>query len=114
MAAKWHQKSISTLKAENQQNVSWLAFSWVSGVEVGSKNRPKIDPKMESKVECMLASTFDRFWWILGPKLGQAGGKLALNRSKKAWAFPHRSRDVPRGSRARIIDFSMVFGGLGG
>ena len=36
------------------------------------------------------------------------------NRSKKAWAFPHRSGDVPGGSRALIIDFSMVLGGLGG
>ena len=34
-------------------------------------------------------------------------------RSKKARAFPERSGDVPGGSRARIIDFSMVLGGLG-
>ena len=30
-----------------------------------------------------------------------------------SWAVPERSGDVPRGSRARIIDFSMVLGGLG-
>ena len=70
LVPKWHQKSISTLKAENQLNVSWLAFSWLSGVEGGSKNRPKIDPKMESKMECILASIFERFCWILGAKLG--------------------------------------------
>ena len=79
LASKWHQKSISTLNAENQLNVSQLAFSWLSGVEVGSKHRPKNDPKMESKMECILASIFKRFWWILGAKLGQVGGKLALN-----------------------------------
>ena len=33
---------------------------------------------MESKMECILASIFKRFWWILGAKLGQVGGKLAL------------------------------------
>ena len=36
------------------------------------------------------------------------------NQSKKAWAFPHRSGDVPGASRARIIDFPMVLGSLGG
>ena len=41
-----------------------------SGVEVGCKNRPKIDQKMESKMECILASIFERFCWILGAKLG--------------------------------------------
>ena len=30
------------------------------------------------------------------------------------WAFPERSGDVPVVSKARIIDFSMVLGGLGG
>ena len=58
LGPKCNQKLISTLKAENQLNASRLAFSWLSGVEVGSKNRPKIDPKMESKMECILASIF--------------------------------------------------------
>ena len=39
LVPKWHQKSISTLKAENQLNASRLAFSWLWGVEVRSKNR---------------------------------------------------------------------------
>ena len=26
---------------------------------------------MESKMECLLASIFDRFWWIFGAKLGR-------------------------------------------
>ena len=25
---------------------------------------------MESKMDCILASIFERFWWILGGKLG--------------------------------------------
>ena len=33
------------------------------------------------------------------------------NQSKKRWAFPHRSGDVPGGSRGRIINFSLGFGG---
>ena len=32
--------------------------------------RAKIDPKMESKMECFLASIFDTFQWILRGKLG--------------------------------------------
>ena len=70
LVPKWDQKSMLTLEAENQLNASRLAFSWLSGVEVGSKNRPKIDPKMESKMECILASIFKRFWSIFGTKLG--------------------------------------------
>ena len=33
---------------------------------------------------------------------------------KWSWAVPERSGDVPGGSRARIIDFSLVFEGFGG
>ena len=49
--------------------------SWLSGLQVGSKNRSKIDPKMESKMECILASIFERFWWILAAKLGSGTRK---------------------------------------
>ena len=34
------------------------------------------------------------------------------DQSKKAWAFPHRSGDVPRGSGARNIDFALALRGL--
>ena len=40
------------------------------GVQVGSKNRPKIYQKMESETECILASIFEQFCWILGAELG--------------------------------------------
>ena len=84
LAPKWHQKSISALKAENQLSASRLAFSWFSGVEVGSKNRSKIDRKMESKMECILASIFERFCWILGAKLGgKIDQKSIKNRIEK-------------------------------
>ena len=76
MVPKWDQKSISTLKAENQLNVSRLAFSWLSGVEVGSKNRAKIDPKLESKTGRMLLRS-----------------KNAPRRPKTS---PRRPRDAPR------------------
>ena len=70
LAPTWDQKSISSLKAKNQLNASPLAFSWLSWVEVGSKNQSKIDQKMESKMECIMASIFERFCLILGAKLG--------------------------------------------
>ena len=41
----------------------------VRGVQVGSKNRSKIDQNRRSTWEGILASIFDRFWWILGSKL---------------------------------------------
>ena len=43
---------------------------WVRGVQVGSKNRLKINQKRSSTWEGILASIFERFWWILGGKLG--------------------------------------------
>ena len=46
----------------------------ILGVEVGNKNKAKIDQKMESKMECLLASIFDRFWWTFGGKLGRTIG----------------------------------------
>jgi hypothetical protein len=47
-----------------------LAPNEVRRVQVGSKNRGKIDPKMRSTWEAISASIFDRFSWILGSKLG--------------------------------------------
>ena len=44
--------------------------NWVQGVQVGRKKQPKIEPNMKSKMECILASIFDTFQWILGPMLG--------------------------------------------
>ena len=78
---KWDLKLISTLKAEKELSASRLAFSWFSGVEVGSKNRPKIDPKMESKMECILVSVFSYFGRFLVPSWG---GKWSKNQSKTA------------------------------
>ena len=85
LAPRWDQKSMLTLKAENQLNASRLAFSWLSGVQVGSKNRPKIDQKMESKMECLLASIFDRFLINFG-RFWEASwdAKSIKNRLKKA------------------------------
>ena len=59
--------------SENTKNAfgaSPLVPNWVQGVQVGSKNQQKIDPNMKSKMECILASIFDTFQWILGGKLG--------------------------------------------
>ena len=42
------------------------------------------------------------------------GDYCVLRAFKWSWAVPERSGDVPGGSRARIIDFSLVFGGLCG
>ena len=39
-------------------------------VKVGTTNQSKIDQKMSSTSEGLLASIFERFWWIFGPNLG--------------------------------------------
>ena len=71
LAPKWDQTSISQKTRKNAFGASPLVPNWVQGIQVGSKNQPKIDPNMESKMECILASIFNTFQWILGGKLGR-------------------------------------------
>ena len=70
VGTKMEQTSISQKTRKNAFGASPLVPNWVQGVQVGSKNQQKIDPNMESKMECILASIFDTFQWILGGKLG--------------------------------------------
>ena len=65
-------------EGRKQLNASRLTFSGLSGVEVGSKTRPKVAPKMESKMECILVSiliTLVDFWYQVevenGAKINQ-------------------------------------------
>ena len=39
-------------------------------VEVGIKNQSKILQQIKPKMDCLLASIFGGFWWVLGGKLG--------------------------------------------
>ena len=61
LAPKSDQKSISTSKSDFQLNTSGLDFSWLSGLQVGNKNRSKIDQKIESKMDCIMTSIFLEF-----------------------------------------------------
>ena len=81
LAPKWDQTSISQKTRKNAFGASPLVPNWVQGIQVGSKNQPKIDPNMESKMECILASIFDTFQWILEASWE---AKWTKNRSKKA------------------------------
>ena len=56
---------------------------------------------MESKMECILASIFDTFKWILGGKLG---GKMDQKSIQKGIGKKMQ----------KIIDFSLVLEGFGG
>ena len=56
----------------------------VLGVEVGTKNRSKIDQKMKSSWEGILASIFHGFWSILEAKLAPSWDRKSIkNRFKK-------------------------------
>ena len=72
------------LKRKNQLNASWLVPNWVRRVQVGSKTRLKIVQYLNSKLECLLASTFHRFWWILGAKLGSKIEPKSIKNGKKS------------------------------
>ena len=65
LAPKWDQKSMLTskgrfYKSTYKTNRILMIFE-VREVEKSIKNLLKIDQKMESKMECLLASIFDRF-----------------------------------------------------
>ena len=70
LAPKSYPKSLFALKPKNQLNASPLVPNRVRRVQVGSKNRPKIDQKMMSRRDGITASIFDRFCTFLGAKLG--------------------------------------------
>ena len=58
-----------------------------------------------------------RFYKVFRVKTGPMGlkaKKYYFFNGIWSWAVPERSGDVPGGSRARIIDFSLVLGGFGG
>ena len=77
MEPSWHQNGIKN-RCLLGRTIFLKSCSGCSGgsifqdlwVQIGSKHRPKTDQKMESKMECILASIFERFCWILGAKLG--------------------------------------------
>ena len=91
LAPKRDQKSIFSWKRRKAKNAyktyTFLMIFEVRGVQVGSKNQSKIDPKMSSTWEVILTSIFDRFWSIFGPKLAsKMDGKSIKNRC------PHGSK----------------------
>ena len=110
LAPKWDRTSMSQKTQTNAFGASPLVPNWVQGIQVGSKNRSKNDPNMESKMECILASIFDTFQWILGGKLGgkmdqksiQKGiGKRMQKRNdfRWSWKFFWGGGPTPRPSR---------------
>ena len=44
---------------------------WFSGVQVGSKNRSKINQNMKPTWEGLLVSILSGFWWVMEAKLGR-------------------------------------------
>ena len=63
---------------------------------------------MESKMDCILASIFERFWWILGGKLGskieqksiQKGIEKVMKKRRSTWGVLGASWAVSRGARS--------------
>ena len=66
LAPKWNSKSMPTSRSDFSKKPRKAneksRFFWFLGVEVGSKNRSKIDQKMKPRREGILASIFDGFW----------------------------------------------------
>ena len=70
----------------------FLMIFGVRGVQVGSKNRSKIDQKGRSTWEGILASIFGGFWWIFGGKLGskidQKSIQEGIEKTIEKWKAP--------------------------
>ena len=81
-----NQKSMTLAKNEFLKNHCFASgkntILKVRGVQVGSKNRLKIDQKRNSTWEGILASIFDGFWWISGVKLGSKINQKTIKNGK--------------------------------
>ena len=67
------------------------------------QNPTKINPKIESKMECISASIFDGFWWLFGAKLGWKikpkwikNGIVKTMQRRKAARWPKRRYKILR------------------
>jgi len=111
LAPKSDPKLMSTSKRQFskkcRKTYGKLMIFWFSGVEVGSKNGSKIDQKIGSTREGILASIFHRFWAIWGTKLnifeGLDGQGRALLRARTAQerpkSDPRRGQERPRSAQ---------------
>ena len=79
LAPKWDPISMSQKTRKTAFGTSPLVPNWVQGIQ-GSQNQPKIDANMESKMECILASIFCTFQWILGSKLGDKTDQKSIQK----------------------------------
>ena len=86
VAPKSHQNPAYAENLKNAFGVSPLVPNWVRGIQQWIKNRTKIDLKMKSTLEGILASIFDRFWWTGGAKLGSKIDKKSIQKGvEKRW-----------------------------
>ena len=81
LAPKSHQKSIPTSKGDFLKKHGFplgkTMILKVLGIEVGSKNRSKINKKTKSRWEGILASIFHGFCSILEAKLAPSWGRIS-------------------------------------
>ena len=93
MEACWHQDRIKNRcqlrKADfaktKVKQMNFLMIFQSYGVEVGIKNQSKIHQKLKPKMDCLLASIFGGFWWVLGGMLGwKIEPRAKKNRLKNA------------------------------
>ena len=108
LEAKWRhvgtkidQKSMPTWKSDFLKkpcfSLGKTMILRVQGAEVGSKNRSKIDKKMESRWEDILGSVFSGFWWIFGAKLGGKNpAKTGQDRPRQAKTGQDKGRKGKR------------------
>ena len=89
LAPRSDQKSMPTSKGRFCKNYcktnECLMIFQSYGVEVGIKNQSKIHQKLKPKMDCLLASIFGGFWWVLGGMLGwKIEPRAKKNRLKNA------------------------------
>ena len=95
MGPKSEEKSISTLKAENQLNASRLAFSWFSGVEVTVKKLHQDRPKQTKTDQAKTRQHKTGFRWIFEAKLSlEKGAQTSRDRPRRDKTGQDRTRQA--------------------
>ena len=102
VGTKFDEKSMPIAKSDFLKNrcfsLGKTTIFKVRGVQVGNKNRLKIDQKRSSTWEGILASIFERFCWILGAKLGS---KIEPRSIQKCIEKTMKKRSAPKWQKSR-------------
>ena len=87
---------------------------WVRGSRVGNQNRSKFDQNLKSKMECLLASIFNGFRWVLGVNLGRKIDPRSIKKDPKGHQKNDREKRASWKRLGSVLGFQNPSDSAGG